>query len=246
MQEVVTRPREKKMWDWIERFAVPRFSFGYTIGECYAEVFKEKYNVDYAVVRNATILQPLQESNTQHRYILYQGAVNVGRCFEYLIPAMQYVSAPLIICGAGNYYDKAVALTEKLHLQHKITFKGYVEPQALKAYTRDAWIGITLFEAVGPSNRLSMANRFFDYMHSGVPQICMDYPEYRKVNHRYELATLLAQPSIETITASLNRLLEDDIYHETLRSQALLARQIYCWQEEEKRLLAVYKRLFNT
>ena len=245
MQEVVTRPREKKLWDRIEKFSVPRFPVGYTIGECYADVFREKYGVNYAVVRNATILRPVIIPEKKEKFILYQGAVNVGRCFEFLIPAMQFVDVPLIICGAGNFYDEAVALTRQYKLEHKITFKGYVPPEQLKEYTLKAWAGITLFEAIGPSNRLSMANRFFDYMHSGVPQLCMAYPEYEKVNARFELANLIETPSTDTIAAALNKLVKDEAYHQKLQQNALKAREIYCWQEEEKRLIAVYRDLFK-
>lgn len=245
MQEVVTRPREKKLWDRIEKFTVPRFPVGYTIGECYAEVFREKYGVQYAIVRNATILRPVTIPEKKEKFILYQGAVNVGRCFEFLIPAMQYLEVPLLICGAGNFYDEAVALTKKHNLEHKITFKGYVPPEQLREYTLTAWAGITLFEAIGPSNRLSMANRFFDYMHNGVPQLCMAYPEYEKVNARFELAYLIAEPTVDNIARALQKLVNDEAYHHTLQENALKAREIYCWQEEEKRLIAVYRHLFN-
>jgi glycosyltransferase involved in cell wall biosynthesis len=244
MQEVVTRPKEKKMWDWIEKFTVPKFRVGYTIGECYVDVFRGKYGVQYEIVRNATILRSFTIPEKAEHYILYQGAVNVGRCFEYLIPAMQFIEMPLIICGAGNFYEEAVALTKQHQLEHKITFKGYVPPEQLKAFTEKAWVGITLFEAVGPSNRLSMANRFFDYMHSGVPQLCMAYPEYEKVNARFELAYLIETPSIENITKALSELVYNEQYHQLLEANAMKARVIYNWQEEEKRLLKVYENLF--
>lgn len=246
MQEVVTRPREKKMWDWIEKFTVPKFPAGYTIGECYADVFKEKYGVQYSIVRNATILRPFSVPAKPDKYILYQGAVNVGRCFEFLIPAMQHIDMPLIICGAGNFYDEAIALTKQYNLEHKITFKGYVPPQELKGFTEKAWVGITLFEAVGPSNRLSMANRFFDYMHSGVPQLCMAYPEYEKVNANFELAYLIEEPSIDNIAKALSTLIYNEDYHQELQKNAMKAREVYNWQEEEKRLISVYENLFSS
>ncbi|WP_240432899.1 glycosyltransferase [Taibaiella koreensis] len=245
MQEVVTRPKEKKIWDRIERFSVPRFPAGYTIGECYAAYFREKYGVRYEVVRNATVLRPLSLPGKREKFILYQGAVNIGRCFEYLIPAMQQVDVPLIICGDGNFYKEAIALVKKYQLEDKISFKGYVPPDQLREYTLNAWAGITLFEAIGPSNRLSMANRFFDYMHSGVPQLCMAYPEYESVNARFELACLIETPTIDSIAKALNQLVHDEAYHLRLQQNALKAREVYCWQEEEKRLKAVYEHLFD-
>jgi glycosyltransferase involved in cell wall biosynthesis len=114
----------------------------------------------------------------------------------------------------------------------------------LKSFTEKAWVGITLFEAVGPSNRLSMANRFFDYMHSGVPQLCMAYPEYEKVNAKFELAYLIEEPNIENIAKALSKLVSDEAYHQSLQENAMRARQVYNWQEEEKRLVKVYQNLF--
>ncbi len=145
LKEVISRPPVHKMWTWIANHAIPHFPVGYTIGECYAEEFK-RYGVNYGVVRNATILRPVHIPEKKERFILYQGAVNVGRCFEQLIPAMQHVNAQLIICGAGNFYEQAQALAQQYRLENKVIFKGYVPPAQLGEYTLQAWVGITLFE----------------------------------------------------------------------------------------------------
>jgi glycosyltransferase involved in cell wall biosynthesis len=245
MDEIRTRPAVYRMWKAIERFCVPRFSQGYTIGECYAEKFKRMYGVNYTVVRNATILQEETLQATSGDYILYQGAVNEGRCFETLIPAMKQVNIPLIICGEGNFYEQAQALAREHGVEDRVQFKGYVEPQALKNYTRKAMVGITLFTGQGKSNYFSMANRFFDYMHAGVPQLCVAYPEYQRVNRRYELAMLLEDTSSDAIAAALNRMTGDAALLQRMRAQALLARQEYCWQEEEKKLITFYRNLLG-
>ncbi len=243
LKEVISRPSVHKMWTWIGNHTVPHFKTGYTIGECYAEEFKKRYGVDYGVVRNATILKPLEIPEKQNRFILYQGWVNVGRCFEQLIPAMKHVNANLVICGEGNFYTQAVALTKQYGVEDKITFKGYVPPAQLSDYTRQATIGITLFEDTSLSNRLSLANRFFDYMHYGVPQLCIKYPEYERINERYEVAALIDHPTPESIAAEINKLLDDKAYYSRLQQNCLAARQDYCWQEEEKKLLAIYQKL---
>lgn len=243
LKEVISRPAIHRMWLWIERKMVPRFPVGYTIGECYAEEFNRKYGVRYGIVRNATVLRPLVIPEKKERFILYQGAVNVGRRFEQLIPAMQQVNAPLIICGAGNFFEEARALVALYGVEDRVTFKGYIHPEELRQYTLQAWIGITLFEETSLSNRLSMANRFFDYMHAAVPQLCVQYPEYEKVNDRFEIASLIGEPTPEHIAGALNRLLTDDAYHEHLELNCLAAREVYCWQEEEKTLINTYRNL---
>lgn len=244
IEEVASRPRIQKMWYAIERHTVPHFPYGYTVNQSYVDEYRKMYGVEYAIVRNATVLRPLEIPGKPERYILYQGAVNHGRCFEQLIPAMKQVNAQLIICGEGNYYEEAQALARKHGLEDKVIFKGYIPPHELPAYTRNAYIGITLFVATSRSNELSLANRFFDYMHSGVPQLAARYPEYENINHQYEVATLLDDITPDSIARALNQLLEDTDYYHRLQQNCLRAREAYCWQEEEKRLLAVYERLF--
>jgi glycosyltransferase involved in cell wall biosynthesis len=245
LREVITRPSVYKMWTWIGEHTVPHFPVGYTIGDCYADYFRQKYGVHYGVVRNATVLKPLQIPEKPERFILYQGWVNVGRCFEQLIPAMQYVDARLVVCGEGNFYKEARELARQYNVEDKVVFKGYVPPAELGDYTIQAWIGITLFEDTSLSNRLSLANRFFDYMHYGVPQLCIKYPEYERVNEQYEVAALVANPTPETIAETLNKMLSDEAYYQRLQNNCLEARKKYCWQEEEKKLLSIYQQLSN-
>jgi glycosyltransferase involved in cell wall biosynthesis len=243
LKEVISRPGIHKMWTWVGNFAVPKFPVGYTIGDCYADEFKKRYGVQYGVVRNATVLKPLTIVPKQERYILYQGWVNVGRCFEQLIPAMKYVNCKLVICGEGNFYQQSIALAKEHGVTDKITFHGYVPPGELTAYTQAACIGITLFEDTSLSNRLSLANRFFDYMHSAVPQLCIKYPEYERINSQYEIAALISNPTPETIAEELNRMLNDTNYYNMLQQNCEKARAVYCWQEEEKKLIAIYNQL---
>ncbi len=244
LREVITRPAVHKMWLWIGRHTVPHFPVGYTIGAAYAQDFRQKYGVVYKVVRNATILRPFTIPARPDKYILYQGAVNVGRCFEQLIPAMMQVDATLIVCGEGNFYAQAIELAKQHGVTNKVIFKGYVPPAQLVNYTVGATIGITLFEDTSLSNRLSLANRFFDYMHSAVPQLCIDYPEYRSVNAEFEIASLIADTTPASIAAALNKMLSDHQYYQRLQENCMKAREVYCWQEQAKTLLHVYDNLW--
>jgi glycosyltransferase involved in cell wall biosynthesis len=243
LKEVISRPAVYKMWGWIARHTLPKFPAGYTIGECYAEDFKKRYGVEYGVVRNATLLKPLTIPEKKEKFILYQGAVNVGRCFEQLIPAMKHVDARLVVCGEGNFFEQAKELARQHGVEDKVCFEGYVPPEKLGAYTLQAYVGLTLFEDTSLSNKLSLANRFFDYMHHGVPQLCMAYPEYVRVNAGYEIACLIPDSRPETIAHALNKLLTDDEYYTRLQQNCLKAREVYCWQEQAKTLIETYKKL---
>ena len=204
------------------------------------------------MVQHILLLETLQcwnllmDKTANEKYILYQGSVNEGRCFETLIPAMQFVNAPLVICGEGNFMHKAKALACQYKLEHKIIFKGKILPEALKKITRQAAIGITLFDKEGISNYYSLANRFFDYIHARyIPQLCVDYPVYRELNETYCVASLITDISAQNIATQLNNLLENTVLYEKLEQNCLSARLLLQWANEEKMLLHFYTNLFN-
>ena len=245
MKEIVTRPGIYKIWKRIERFAVPRFQLGYTVNQPIAAEFRKMYKVDYDVVRNISLLERFEEVPKPEKFIIYQGAVNEGRCFETLVPAMAMVNCPLVICGDGNFMEEAKQLAKKHLTKGQVIFKGKMKPADLKSFTRQAYIGVTLFDKTGLSNYFSLANRFFDYIHAGIPQLCIDFPVYNDINTEYGIAVLVEDTSPENLASELNNLLTNEVLYETLRQNCLKAREILNWQEEEKRLLAFYNKVFN-
>ena len=252
MKEIVTRPSRYKVWKWIERYTVPQFKHGYTVCEPIADEFKNMYGVKYEVVRNVPVKREMvkgeghrEGSEQPSTFFLYQGAVNEGRSFETLIPAMKNVSAPLHIYGDGNFLQQTEQLIQQQQLQEKVLLKGKRTPQELRAITSQAYAGITLFENNGRSNYLSLANRFFDYIQAGIPQLCVDYPAYRAINDQYEIALLIPDTSEEAIATGLNLLLTDAVLYERLKQNCRKAAEQLNWQEEEKILISFYKHILE-
>jgi glycosyltransferase involved in cell wall biosynthesis len=89
-----------------------------------------------------------------------------------------------------------------------------------------------------------MANRFFDYMHAGVPQVCVDFPEYRKANEQAEIAVLVGNTQPKTIATALKKILNNSAFHEKLQKNSLILREEFCWQTEELKLENFYYELF--
>jgi glycosyltransferase involved in cell wall biosynthesis len=157
---------------------------------------------------------------------------------------MQHVPCTLMICGDGNFMEQAIQLVIKYHMEEKVLFKGKVRPDELRAITQQAFLGITLFEDSSLSNYYSLANRFFDYMQAGIPQLCVDYPVYHEINEADPFALLIKDISVKNIALQLNNLLNDGTLYDTLQQNCLKARTIFNWQQEEKKLLTFYQELF--
>jgi glycosyltransferase involved in cell wall biosynthesis len=246
MKEIIQRPVIHRLWKMIERFCVPKFRHGYTVNQEIANEFNKLYGVTYAVVRNVPLLQQTSTiDGPSQRYIIYQGAVNEGRCFEMLIPAMQWVDAPLFIYGDGNFMQQAQELVSRYQVQQKVCFKGKLPPDELRARTQQACFGITLFDTIGHNSYYSLANRFFDYMQAGIPQLCVDFPVYRQINRQHEVALLTANLSPENLAEKMNLLLNNTVLYKALQNNCSVARLIYNWQQEEKILLNWYQQILQ-
>ncbi len=245
MKEIVTRPGIYRFWKRVEKHTVPYFNYGYTVNEPIADEYFKMYKCRYEVIRNISLYDEEFNYPEKEKYILYQGAVNEGRSFETVIPAMKMVAAKLIICGDGNFMQQAKDLVKKEQLSDKISFTGMLDPVKLKEYTAKAFIGINLIENNGINNYYSLANRFFDYVHAGVPQLCVGYPAYKALNDQYHVALLLNDLQSENIAENMNKLLNDNVLWQTLYNNCKIAAKELSWQQEEKKLITFYKNIFG-
>jgi glycosyltransferase involved in cell wall biosynthesis len=245
MKEVITRPAVKKMWTRIEKYAVPKFKFGYTVSQSIADEFAKRYTVPYATIRNVPVLKEMNAVTGNEKTIVYAGAVNEARAFEQLIPAMKLVNGRLIICGDGNFMLQLKQLIKENNVADKIELKGMLPPDELWRFTQQIAIGIAVAEKEGLNQYLALPNKFFDYIHAGLPQVTMNYPEYKKINNKYNVAILIDDLNPETIARALNNLLSNDVIYNQLKENCLKARQELNWQEEEKKLIDFYKSVFN-
>ncbi|HEX7845261.1 MAG TPA: glycosyltransferase [Chitinophagaceae bacterium] len=246
LKEVVTRPRIKKMWTRIEQHVVPQYRHGYTVSESIAEEFNKRYGVNFQTIRNVPRLRPLHTTGPTDKFILYQGAVNEARGFEYLIPAMQWVNARLIICGDGNFMPQLKELIRQYPVASKIELKGMLSPADLWNFSQQAYIGVAIAENEGLNQYFALPNKFFDYIHAGLPQVTMNYPEYQKINQQFEVALLIDGLEPKRIAEALNKLIADDVLYQRFRENCLKAREELNWQKEEKKLLSFYQSLFTS
>jgi hypothetical protein len=266
--EVVGRPRVQRVWQWVENSIVPRTQLRYTVGPLLAQLFEQRHpGYPFAVVRNVpaqseassnSLGDRAQHSATEAASIgvqassppilLYQGVLNVGRGLAQLLDAMPLVPARLIICGEGDCSAELRQQAQRLGLlaTGQVEFLGYVLPAELRQLTAQATVGIMLLENTGLSYYYSLANKFFDYVQAGVPQLCIDFPEYRALNVQHEVAVLVPDLGADTLVAGLNRLLpggRPGAYHQRLAENCHRARTEWNWQEEEKVLVSLYQKL---
>jgi glycosyltransferase involved in cell wall biosynthesis len=245
LDEVVNRPSIYGFWHRIEKKMIPKFKNGYTVCDSLAEEFRKNYNANYKVIRNVPLLVESSEQPGSETIILYQGAVNKGRGLDKLALAMKNVNAVLWVCGNGNFMDEMRSAVHANDLAAKVIFFGMLAPEELKKRSAQAYVAVNPFERTGLNQYLSLSNKFFDYIHAGIPQVTMNYPEYKKINDQFKIAELIDDLDPKTIAKALNQLITNKELYLQLKQNCVIAKQELNWQKEKDKLLNFYEELFN-
>jgi glycosyltransferase involved in cell wall biosynthesis len=244
--EVIDRPLTKWIWEGIEGAIVPRLKYCYTVSTSIANLFEKKYKTPFSTIRNVPFLVNETNSNKfinkEDRFILYQGALNVGRGLECLIESMQYIPCKLKLVGEGDLSAHLRFLVQQYQIAEKVEFMGFIEPNKLKNITQQAYIGINVSENLGLSYYYSLNNKFFDYIHAGLPSVTNNFPEYNQINNEFEVA-VISELTTQNLVKSINLLLNDDELYQRLVVNCENAKLKYNWELEEQQLIKIYQAI---
>lgn len=244
--EVIRRPIVQRLWRLAEKIFVPMANVHYTVAPGLAEIFRKQTGKEFHVIYNVPEWREAPaDSPACEKYLLYQGALNEGRGLESLLHAMPQIDIPLYLAGEGDLSDKLRKLAKRLHIEHKVKFLGRVPPGRLREITAGAYIGLHISEPLGLSYYYSLGNKFFDYIHASLPQICTAMPEYEKINREFEVALMIPRPAPEHIVDAVNRLMSDENYYQRLKKNCEVCARRYNWQAQEPKLRKIYDQLLG-
>lgn len=235
---------KQRLWKTLERLLLPKIRHAYTVNHSLATWYKKQYGIQMEVVRNMPeAREPLVIADAE--FILYQGALNAGRGLEALIEAAPSLPLPVYIAGKGDLADWLTAAVRERGLGDKVKLLGQLDPEALQQLTARAWLGINLLESQSLNYYYSLANKFFDYVQAGIPQLCADFPEYAHMNSAFEVAVLSSSHETSTWLPLVDALWKDQERYAYLKSNCLKAAREWTWESEKKTLLAFYASVFS-
>jgi len=253
--ELTNRKFVQRIWTSIEKWIFPELKYVFTVNDSIAELYRKKYNVDVKVIRNVPFYEPIISAKTKtelslpidKKIIILQGAwINIDRGAEEAVLAMKSVEgAILYIIGGGDVIDELHRLVNKHVLQNKVRFLPRQPYYELKQYTLNADIGLTLDKDTNLNYRFSLPNKIFDYMHAGIPMLATKLPEIEKVFSKYEMGVLVEKVEPELIAEKINFMLSNVEKQQEWKQNAKLARKEFCWQNEELKLIEVYKQFLD-
>lgn len=242
--EVTNRKLVKIIWQLTAKYCIKYTDKCYTVGSELAKIFTAIYKKPFAVIKNVpAFFEPKNTNTFENKIILYQGALNKSRGIEQAILAMQKVEgAVLHIAGEGDLSAELRLLVKANNLQQKVKFLGFIKPELLKEITQNCTIGLNLLENNGLSYYYSLANKFFDYIMAGKPQICANFPEYENLNKQFNIA-ILANCKVDEIANAINQLLNNNNLYNHLKQNCLKAAKTLNWQHQEQELISIFKNI---
>lgn len=243
--ELAGRDQVKNFWRRLARKEIPKTTMRYTVSGSIAEVLEVRYFKPFSVIHNYPLLRNEGPINREREnVIVYLGVLNVGRGLEQAIEALTFIEdVHLWLIGTGDIDDLLKKRVQDLGLSARVTFWGLKKPSHIQGLLTRAKIGINVLNAGSLSYKMSLANKFFDYVHAGLPQICVDLPEYRLHNSRYQVATLIDDLEVSQLVFAMRNLLSDKVMWDSLHNNCLEAREHWCWEMEEQKLLDLYNSL---
>jgi glycosyltransferase involved in cell wall biosynthesis len=241
--EVYNRPLTRLLWETAARTFLPFTRMRYTVSQSLCLEFEQRYGLPFALVRNMAETPdqaPVPAGLPKPGYWVFLGAVNQGRGLEEFLPCLLHSERPLVVAGDGDVRNRIEQRAEEMGLSGRVYFTGKINPGEAAAVLQNAFAGINLLTGEGLSYRYSLANKFFDYVQAGIPQICIGFPEYRHLMARHQVGELVENLGLTDLLAAIIRLENPDVYTR-LRENALQAARDWNWKTEEKNLLDLYR-----
>ncbi len=245
--ELVHRPQIKRIWEKLEQKMVPHIKIAYTVCESIANIYHEKYNVPFKVVRNLPVAYTPETSAVEsavEKRIIYQGSINAGRGLEQAILAMKYLeNVKLIIAGDGDIKAKLENLVLKENLSDRIEFAGRLPFDKLIKLTATAHLGLSIEEDLGLNYRYTLPNKLFDYIQARIPVLVSNLPEMAAIINQYKIGEITDSIEPELLAKRIDNALHNKekrkIWHENLP----IAAKELVWENEEKSIKEIYSDL---
>ncbi len=245
--------REKRRWAEIEAKYIGACDVVITVNQSIATELERRYGVsDVKVIYNAerSLNIPIRFRRfhevfglaADKKVLLLQGGLSVGRNLEVLIDAMRHVQNPsvvLVVLGDGLLLRSL----KKMALADRVFFHPAVPQNDLLALTVAADAGVIPYQATCLNNRYCTPNKLFEFISAGLPILASDLPEIRKLIEGQQIGLVGDSSTPEKLSILIDDFFSDEQRFASWRANLATVRQLVCWEEEEKKLVKIYKAL---
>ena len=228
-----------------------------TVSNSIGHELVERYGIEYPVliyntphyyeVGNQISVREKLNLPVSTKIIMYSGGFTIGRGLEVLIKSIKYFpkNYHLVLLGFGNPEFVSmlnnIAKTEGIESQFSIY--GPVASKEVPLYLGSADLCISPIQNVALNNYYSCPNKVFEYIQARVPMALSNFPELQRIIDEEQIGVTFDPSDSKNIAASVEKFLNDESAYKTAINNIELSAKKYNWENEEKKLLALYSKL---
>lgn len=241
----------------LEKFLIKYADKVITVSDSIANEYVKLYGIEkptlvlntppYKEIEKKNIFREIFEISEKQIIFLYQGGLSKGRGIEILLEAFQLLSnnhqskntnAVMIFMGYGQLENLIIEASKEYK---NIYFHKSVPPDALLDYTSSADFGILFYENNCLNHEYCSPNKMFEYLMAEIPVIVSNLYEMRRLVELNNIGTVANENTLEGLKRAIEEATQLDKKKLKLNIQKL--KTIYNWEEQEKNLLSVYRKL---
>lgn len=175
------------------------------------------------------------------------GLIDNIRGIEYAIDIIEAIKEKLpnirlLIFGDGPYKRILEKKVNKIGLQDKIKFKGWIRSDKKYAALQQGDLGIIFHKECRLTNH-TIPNKIFDYMSMGLPVVSTNLHPVRRIINKEKCGYIISS----SIELAQNQIVNIIINSESRKESSVNARNAmingYKWNEDEKKLLECVSQL---
>ena len=242
---------EKKLTKYIEdKFA--HSARVITVGESIEQIYIERYNLNkshmeiiYNVphveikVIESHILREAFDIPVGRKIFIYQGGLSRGRGIPLLLETFRgLTNIHAVFMGYGPFENEVINAS-KAHAN--IHFQEAVPYEKVLSYTSSADYGMISTENVCLNHFYCMPNKLFEYSHAEIPILVNALEDCRNFVEGNGIGMAVKEETPESWRQAVLELSKIDKSEFT--SNLKKVKEIYNWQNEEKKLLEFYNKI---
>jgi glycosyltransferase involved in cell wall biosynthesis len=243
---------KRLLYKIVERSLIRYVDFVITVNESIARWYRREYSLSHVyAIRNVPyqanggedfqdgLLKRYFGIRADELLFIFQGSLSMGRGIGIILDVFAKVDRRkhVVFMGFGPLES---LIKEFEQANSNIHLHPVVKPEQVRQYTSGADVGICLQENMGLNHYLSLPNKFFEYLTSGLPVIASDFPEMAQVVEEAGCGWKVPVDRA-ALLALINGISWDDVL--TRRKRAIEYRETIGWEREEQILLRAYRRL---
>ena len=256
-------PSEKSCWEKIEQKFIQTPKRVITVNDSIADELHQRYAIQRpAVIYNCetrtrrTGTTKLVKENVfsahgipkEKLIILYQGGLIANRNLETMVNALKYVQnkrVALIILGKGPIKNRLQKIVVRESLHDRVFFIPAVSQDELIDMTVMADVGLVPYQANCLNTYYCTPNKLYEYIAAGIPILVNNLPELKRVVDTFGNGWTADLNTPKSFANAIDLAFSTERGLIQRRENSTKAFKTLCWEQEEKKLLAVYDEIQN-